>query len=439
MYPDLQSKSASLYQRARKVLPGGSTRHGVYFAPYPVYQAMGRGCRLTDVDGVERLDFVNNWSSLIHGHCNPAIVAAVTAQASRMMAVGSPTAAEVELAELLCDRLQGVKRICFSNSGSEGVAMAVRAARAYTGRSMIAKAEGAYHGNADVTEVSVSPSRDRWGEATAPASVPATAGIPPGVLQDVLVLPYNDVESTRQLISRHAEQLAAVVIDPVVSRMGFVPASPAYLAMLRDLTRDKGIVLIFDEVFSFRLGYHGAQGQVGVTPDLTALGKIIGGGLPVGATGGSAEIMQVFDLSNGPARVEHVGTYNGNPMTMAAGLACMQQMTPAAYDRLAALGDRARNGLREALKIAGLKGQVLGQGSLLALAFNDRPFRNFREMPIGPAEIKSIIGLHRYLLNHGVQMVPYGLFILSTAMTEADIDFMLEQALAGMREIRNQA
>jgi len=314
--------------------------------------------------------------------------------------------------------------------------MAVRAARAYTGRSMVAKVEGAYHGNADLAEVSVSPSPDRWGPATAPASVPATAGIPAGVLQDTLVLPFNDVESTRQLISRHADRLAAVLIDPVVSRMGFVPASPEYLSMIREHTRGNGIVLIFDEVFSFRLGYHGAQGQVGVKPDLTALGKIIGGGLPVGATGGSAEIMSVLDLSGGRAKVEHAGTYNANPMTMAAGLACMQQLTPGAVQRLAALGERARNGLREALKVAGLTGQVVGQGSLLALVFNDRPFRNYRELPLGQQEIQSVVGLHRYLLNHGVQMVPYGLFILSTAMTEADIDFMLEQALAGMRQIR---
>lgn len=436
MYPDLSSRSARLYERARKVHPGGSTRHGVHFAPYPVYQARGQGCRITDVDGVERIDFVNNWSSLIHGHCNPAIVAAITAQAGKLMAVGAPTESEIELAELLCERLPSVERIVFSNSGSEGVMMAVRAARAYTGRSMVAKVEGAYHGNADLAEVSVSPSPDRWGPATAPASVPATAGIPTGVLQDTLVLPFNDVESTRQLISRHADRLAAVLIDPVVSRMGFVPASPEYLSMIREHTRENGIVLIFDEVFSFRLGYHGAQGQVGVKPDLTALGKIIGGGLPVGATGGSAEIMSVLDLSGGRAKVEHAGTYNANPMTMAAGLACMQQLTPGAVQRLAALGERARNGLREALKVAGLTGQVVGQGSLLALVFNDRPFRNYRELPLGQQEIQSVVGLHRYLLNHGVQMVPYGLFILSTAMTEADIDFMLEQALAGMRQIR---
>ena len=439
MHPKESLISTSLYERALRVLPGGTTRHGVHFAPHPVYQASGDGCRITDVDGVERIDFVNNWSSLIHGHSNPAIVAAVTEQVGKLMAVGAPTDVEVELAELFCDRLPGVDQIRFSNSGTEAVLMAIRAAHSYTGKAKIAKVEGAYHGKADAVSISVAPSRELWGDAAAPASVPDSDGIPPRVLDDTIVLPFNDVEATRDLITRHAGDLAAVLIDPVVSRMGFVPASPEYLSMIRDLTREKGVLLIFDEVFSYRLGYHGAQGVVGITPDLTALGKVIGGGLPVGATGGSTEVMSVFDASGGHPRVEHGGTYNANPLTMAAGLACMQQLPPEAYERLEALGQRARHGLREALKVAGLKGQVVGQGSLLALVFNDRPFSNFREMPSGPTEIQSISDLHRYLLNNGVQIVPSGRFILSTAMTEADIDIMLDKALAGMREIKAHA
>ena len=438
MYPDPQSRSARLFERGQKVMPGGNSRSGVMYAPYPVYAASARGCRITDVDGVERVDFVNNWSSLIHGHGNPKILEAVARQAPQMMAVGMPTEVEIELAELMCSRVPSVERVRFSNSGSEGVLIALRAARAFTGRDKIAKAEGAYHGNPDSVEVSISPPPDKWGDPTAPASVPATEGIPAGVLRDTIVLPFNDVESTRRLIVANARELAAVIIDPVVSRMGFVHATPEYLSMLREVTREHGIVLVFDEVFSFRLGYHGAQGQVGIQPDLTAFGKIIGGGLPVGGTGGRADIMSVFDQTRGP-RVEHAGTYNANPMTMAAGLACMQQMTPEAYARLASLGDRARNGLREALRVAGLPGAVYGTGSLVSLVFSDKPFNNFRELPLRQAEAMRILALHRYLLNHGVLIVPYGMLILSTAMTEADIDFMVEQALGGMREISRQA
>ena len=435
MYPDLNSRSAKLYERGRLVMPGGNSRVGVMFEPYPLYAASGKGCRVIDVDGTERIDFVNNWSSLIHGHGNPAVLAALAEQSQKLLAVGMPTEVEIELAELLCDRVPGIEQIRFSNSGSEGVLMALRAARAFTGRAKIAKVEGAYHGNADSIEVSVAPSPKSFGSPTAPASVAATEGLTESVLRDTIVLPFNDVDATRELIVRHSPDLAAVVIDPVVSRMGFVEATPAYLQMIRKVTRELGIVLIFDEVFSFRTGYHGVQGRYGVTPDLTALGKVIGGGLPVGATGGSAEIMSVFDQTLKPLRVEHGGTYNANPMTMAAGLASMIQMTPEAYSRLDALGERARSGLRDAIADAGLPGKVYGCASMVSLIFSNEPFSNYRELPLRRREAEMVYMLHRYLLNHGVQIIPHGMLILSTAMTEADIDFMVDRARDGMREI----
>ena len=439
-YPDSSSTSAALFERGRRVMPGGNSRVGVMFEPYPIYAAHGQGCRVTDVDGVERIDFVNNWSSLIHGHGNPAVLAALAAQAQRLLAVGMPTEVEIELAELLTARVPGVEQIRFSNSGSEGVLMALRAAKAFTGRPKIAKAEGAYHGNADAIEVSVAPSPKQWGAADQPSTVAATEGITAGVLQDSIVLPFNDVASSRQIIEAHAHELAAVVLDPVVSRMGFVQAAPEYLRMVRDVTAQHGILLIFDEVFSFRMGYHGAQGEVGVTPDLTALGKIIGGGLPVGATGGRADVMAVFDQTKKPLRVEHGGTYNANPMTMAAGLACMRQMTPEAYAHLDALGERTREGLRAALRDTGLTGAVHGCASMVALIFNDTPFASYRELPLRRQEAEMIYALHRYLLNHGVTIIPHGMMLLSTAMTEDDIDEMLAavrggmEMLAGMRE-----
>ena len=438
MYPDPQSRSAQLYERGRKVMPGGNSRVGVMFEPYPVYAASAKGCRVTDVDGTERIDFINNWSSLIHGHGNPAILKAVAEQSQRVMAVGAPTESEILLAELLVDRVPGIEQIRFSNSGSEGVLFALRAARAYTGRPMIAKAEGAYHGNADSIEVSVAPSPKAWGDPDAPAPVPATEGLTDGVVRDTVVLPYNDVEASRTLIERHASQLAAVIIDPVVSRMGFVQATPEYLSMLREVTTAHGILLVFDEVFSFRMGYHGAQGRVGITPDLTALGKIIGGGLPVGATGGRADIMEVFDQTKKPVRVDHGGTYNANPMTMSAGLAAMQQMTPEAYQRLDVLGDRLRSGLLAGAHAAGLPAAVHGVASMVALIFNESQFSNYRSLPLRRVEAERIYFLHRWLLNHGVQIIPHGMMLLSTPMTEADIDEMVEASAAGMQEIVRQ-
>ena len=433
MYPDLESTSAALFERGRRVMPGGNSRVGVMFEPYPLYAASGSGCRVTDVDGVERIDLINNWSSLIHGHSNPAVVAAIADQSQRLLAVGAPTEVEIELAELLTSRVPGVDTIRFSNSGSEGVLFALRAAKAFTGRPKIAKVEGAYHGNADSIEVSVAPSPKDWGEADNPATVAATEGLTEGVLQDSIVLPFNDVAATRRIIEAHAHELAGVVIDPVVSRMGFVQATPEYLAMVREVTAAHDILLIFDEVFSFRVGYHGAQGAVGVTPDLTALGKIIGGGLPVGATCGRRDVMEVFDQTRKPLRVEHGGTYNANPMTMAAGLAAMRQMTPEAYHRLDALGERARDGLRAALHDTGLAGAVHGCNSMVALIFNDSPFSNYRELPLRRREAEMIYALHRHLLNNGVQIIPHGLMLLSTAMTEDDIDEVVDACRAGMR------
>jgi glutamate-1-semialdehyde 2,1-aminomutase len=436
-YPDPTSRSAQLFARGRAVMPGGNSRTGVTLNPYPIYAVDGSGCRVTDVDGSVRIDCINNWSSLIHGHGNHAVLAAIAEQSQHLLAVGMPTEVEIDLATLLCERLPGVEHIRFSNSGTEGVMMALRAARAYTGRDMIAKVEGAYHGSADALEISVAPTPAQWGDARTPASVPATAGIPAKVQQDTLVLPFNDVEATSRLIEQHAGELAAVVIDPIVSRMCFVEATDRYVRTVRELTESLGIVLVFDEVFSFRVGYHGAQGVTGVTPDLTALGKVIGGGLPVGATGGKAEIMEVFDQTKKPLRVEHGGTYNANPLTMAAGLACMEQMTPAAYERLDRLGDRMRDGLRRCLDDHEFRGQVTGRGSLAGLIFNDEPFTDFRSLPFGRDEARAIRGLHQYLLNHGVQIIPFGLLILSTAMTEEDIDEILERVSAGMGYLRN--
>lgn len=437
-YPDPNSRSAALFERGRTVMPGGNSRVGVMFEPYPLYAVSGSGCRVTDVDGHERIDFVNNWSSLIHGHANPQVLAAIAEQAGKLLAVGMPTEVEIELAELLVDRVPGIEQIRFSNSGSEAVLMAIRAAKAFTGRPKVAKVEGAYHGNADPIEVSVAPSPRTWGDPDRPNTVPATEGITDGVLRDSVVLPFNNVDDTRRIIEANAADLAAVVIDPVVSRMWFVQATPDYLRMVREVTERHGILLIFDEVFSFRTGYHGAQGAVGVVPDITALGKIIGGGLPVGATGGRADVMAVFDQTRKPLRVEHGGTYNANPMTMAAGLACMRQMTPAAYDRLDALGERAREGLTAALRDTGLPGRVHGCASMVSLIFNDAPFSDYRTLPLRRKEAEMIYGLHRFLLDHGVIIVPHGLLLLSTAMTEDDIDEMVTAARAGMEMLAGQ-
>jgi len=438
-FPDGRSRSAALFKRAIQVLPGGNSRHSVFIQPYPIYAASGAGSRITDVDGVERIDFINNLSSLIHGHCHPKIVSAIEAQASRLISVSMPTEQEIELAELICERLPGVERIRFGNSGTEAVLYAIKAARAFTGRSLIAKIEGAYHGGAETASVSVNPDPARWGNHDFPASVP-DRGSSSGVGQDVIVLHMNEVESSRAILRAHAERLAAVIIDPMVKNLGYALATPEFLAMLREETRMADALLIFDEVYSFRLGFNGAQGAVGIIPDLTALGKVIGGGLPIGAVGGRADIMEpLFDPRGSAPRLSHAGTFNANPLTMAAGVAAMRLLDRPAFDRLSALGERLREGLREVVKIAGAKATVGGAASLACLLQLDAKPGTYRDVMATMAGDPDIgarsMGFFREMLNRGVLMTEYGFMALSTAMDEADVDHCLTEALTVLRRM----
>jgi glutamate-1-semialdehyde 2,1-aminomutase len=439
MYPDNVSGSAKLYERALKVMPGGNSRHTVFFAPYPIYAVKAEGAHVWDADGVERLDVINNYSALIHGHNHPKIVEAIKAQAERLLSAAMPTEAEITLAEMVCERLSGVERVRFTNSGTEGVMFCFKAARAFTGRSKIAKIEGAYHGSDDTAGVSVAPDPALWGDGRRPASVPA-AGAAEDIARDVVVLPMNDVETGREILREHAVELAGVILDPLPSHLGYVAARPEFVAMLREETTRAGALLIFDEVYSFRLGFNGAQGALGVTPELTALGKVIGGGLPVGAVGGRADIMDaLFDPRSGRPQLAHGGTFNANPMTMAAGAAAMQLFDRAAFDRLSSLGDRLRTGLHEATRVAGVPATVRGAASMTALAhFDDEP-EDYRSLlaarAANPAAQKRAERFFRILLNEGVMIGASGLFVLSTALTEADIDQVIEASLKALRTL----
>lgn len=287
LYPDATTRSALLFERARHVLPGGNSRHSIFFSPYPLYAVRGTGARVTDVDGVERIDFINNYTSLIHGHSHPRIKDAVVDQLGRLTAVGLPTESEICLAELLIERLPSVEQLRFTNSGTEAVMFAIKAARAFTGRPKIAKIEGCYHGSYDFAEISQTATPESWGPAQRPASVPVAAGEPQSVLDEVIILPWNDIAASRALIRKHASSLAAVLIDPMPSRIGMIEIDSGYAAMIREETRSIGALFILDEVLAFRLGYNGAQTRYNITPDITCLAKIIGGGFPVGAVGGS--------------------------------------------------------------------------------------------------------------------------------------------------------
>jgi glutamate-1-semialdehyde 2,1-aminomutase len=420
MYPDFKSRSKALYDRALASLPGGNTRTTVFMKPYPIYAARGEGCRVWDDDGNELIDCINNFTSLIHGHAHPALIEAAMRQLALGSAFGLPTESEIDLAELLVSRLPSVDQVRFANSGTEAVMTALKAARAFTGRPKIAKCEGAYHGSYDYAEVSLDPTPAAWG-GNAPVSVAYAKGTPANVLVDVVTIPFNDIEGAVSLIRERGKELACVLVDPMPNRAGLAPADKAYLEALRQVTREVGALLVLDEVITFRLGCRGAQGLWGIDPDLTTLGKIIGGGFPVGAIGGRAEVMAVFDPRHGKPALPHAGTFSANPVTMRAGLAAMQLLDDAAFTHLDAMGEMVRAGINDAFRRSGVPGGAVGLGSLLKIHFSRRPIRDYRSAYMTEEETKRQAVFNLGLLNRGVLAAGNGLMALSTPMTDADI------------------
>ncbi len=423
-----------MYDRALSSLPGGNTRTTVFMKPYPIYAARGEGCRVFDLDGNAFIDCINNFTSLIHGHAHPALIKAATDQLALGSAFGLPTQSEVELAELLAARLPSVDQLRFTNSGTEAVMMALKAARAFTGRPKIAKCEGAYHGSYDYAEVSLDPTPEQWGR-NAPVSVAYAKGTPDNVLADVVAIPFNDAEAAVSLIREHGRELACVLVDPMPNRAGLVPADRAYVQALREVTREVGALLIFDEVITFRLGHAGAQGIWDIEPDLTTLGKIMGGGFPVGAVGGRKDVMAVFDPRSGKPALPHGGTFSANPVTMRAGIAAMELLDHAAFARLDAMGEAVRGGIDGAFRRHGIPGGTVGLGSLLKIHFTDRPVRDYRSAYLTDAEAQRQAIFNRGLLNRGVLAAGYGLMALSTPMLDADIDAIIGAASDALAEV----
>jgi len=424
----------TLFQEAATMMPGGTSRLHYFYAPHPIYASRARGCRLTDLDEVTRIDFLNNMTAMIHGHADPEINAAIIAQLEYGTAWSEPGEAEVGLARMMIDRVPSLERIRFSNSGTEAVMMAIKLAREFTGRHAIAKFEGHYHGYYDYMQVSVGSPANGWGPDEAPAAVAMSGGLSPQVLDEVVVIPWNDREATERLLTQHASRLACLILDPLANRSGMAPPEPGFTAFLREITRQLGIVLIFDEVISFRVSFGGAQERYGGDPDLTTYGKVIGGGLPVGAVGGRAEIMALLDPTGGKARVESGGTFSGNPLTMVAGMTALRKFDRPAVDRLNALGDRLRTQANTVFTEAGEAAQLAGDASLFRIMLTRDPIRDYRSS-IRTAQPMARMGwLHQRLMAEGIIVSRIGLGCLSTPMGEAEIDAFcdaLRQALQG--------
>jgi glutamate-1-semialdehyde 2,1-aminomutase len=403
--------SRALFERATASIPGGSTRTTVFNPPYPPYMVRGEGLRTWDVDGNEYRDFLGNYTSLILGHAHPDVVEAVERQVRRGSAFAAPTEVEVELAEEIRRRLPSVERVRFTNSGTEATMFAIRAARAFTDRPLLAKFAKAYHGTHD----------------TALAGSP---GVPDGISNLVVELPWDDADGLEAALTGRERDVAAIIIEPVQGAGGVRPADPQFLRFLRAYADRIGAVLIFDEIIAFRIGPSGAQGVFGVRPDLTTLGKIVGGGYPLAAFGGRAEIMDRFDARR-PGALSHGGTFNGNPVGAAAGLATLRFLTPDRYERLASLGERLRGRVREGIAAHEVDARVDGIASLFQVVAGP----SLR----GEEQLSASESLFLGLLIDGFHLALRGMGAISTPATEADVDALADAVVGRLAAMQPAA
>ena len=437
-FEERNPKSAIMYEKTQKYLPGGDTRTSVFFKPYPVFTAEGKGCRFRDVDGHVYIDFLNNYTALIHGHAYPDVVKAVTEQVKHGTVFATPVESQGLLAEMICERVKSVEQVRFINSGSEATMNAIRTARILSGKSKVVKMEGGFHGSHDIAGVSVFPTLEECGPVSRPRSAPSSRGIPKSVLEEVIVVPFNNKEVTEKLIREYQEDIACVIVEPILHAAGMIPQEDGYLEFLRDLTRKLGILLIFDEVISLRLGFGGLQGLYGIEPDLTTFGKIIGGGFPVGAFGASKEIMKIYSPQE-KGSIYQSGTFNGNPVTMVAGIANLKALTPDVYERINSLGDSLRRGVDLAFERSGIKGMSMGLGNLSNLHFSSERIRDYRGALRGNFEAMHLV--HLGLLERGINIAQRGETSVSTAVTEKEVSSYLtafEECLAEVKPFIEQ-
>lgn len=430
------SKSEQLFEKALKVLPGGVSRNTIFRKPHPFYAEQGQGCYVTDVEGVTRIDFANNMASLIHGHAYPGIVNSVSAQLAKGSCFTMATEAEVNYAELLCARVPSFDKIRFVNSGTEAVMAMLKASRAYTGKAKIAKVEGAYHGAYDYAEVSQTANPSNWGNVDKPNSTPVAVGTPEKALEDVVVIPFNDIERAINILNQHKDEIACILVDLLPHRVGLIPASNDFINALYKWTRDNKSLLAFDEVITFRTNYSGAQQNYDVDPDLTAMGKVIGGGFPAGALAGCDEVMKVLDPTEARVLLPHSGTFSANPITMTAGFAAMKDFDQAAVTKLNDLATYAKEEIAKAISDVGISACVTGAGSMFRVHLKPQPPMNYREAYVDKAESALITKLLDHLFDNGVMMINTCSATLSTVMGKKEIDHLVSALKDGFEMLK---
>lgn len=417
--------SARLHEEARAVLPGGDTRTTIHHDPYPLFLVEGAGATVTDADDVEYLDLTNNHTALVHGNAFPPVVAAVSEQLRRGACFGTPTPLQVQAAELMTTRVLSLDLVRFCASGTEATLQATRAARAHTGRPMIAKFEGAYHGSQDDVLVSTHPTADEAGPIARPRSTPRCAGLGSAALSDTLILPINQPEEAVSLIREHRSDLAAVLVETVMGSAGMIPAERAYLHAVRAAAAEIGALFIVDEVITFRLAPAGGQEWSQLDPDLSCFGKMLGGGLPLGAFGGRADVMSRFDPARGDV-LAHPGSMNGNAAALASCIATLDALTPERITTMNELGDDLRRRLASVIDRRAAAMTVTGAGSLIGLHYTAGTVRSFRDTWPEDRDFGHEVFLG--LLNEGVLIDRRGAACLSTATTAEHVN----QAVAAL-------
>ncbi len=425
------SRSQELFARAKAVIPGGVSSPVRAFKAVggtPLFLARAQGARVFDEDGRSYVDYVGSWGPMILGHAHPSILEAIAGAAARGTSFGAPCALEVELAERIVRHVPSVERVRFVSSGTEATMSALRVARGFTGRHKILKFDGCYHGHADSLLVAA-------GSGVATLAIPGSPGVPAGTVADTLVAPFNDAAAVEAAFAAHGAELAAVIVEPVCGNMGTVAPRPGFLEGLRELTRKNGTILIFDEVMTgFRLALGGAQRLYGVRPDMTCLGKIVGGGLPAAAYGGRAEIMTTV-APEGP--VYQAGTLSGNPLAMAAGLTALELLAePGIYERLEAKSARLEEGLREAARSARAPVTINRVGSMITAFFCDGPVLDYASA--ATSDTTRFARFFHAMLEAGVYLPPaqFEAAFVSLAHGEAEIDATVRAAEQAFRAAR---
>lgn len=425
------ARSEKAFEEARKYMPGGvnsPVRSYPHMGCPPPFIDHAKGAYITDIDGNTYIDYVGSWGPMVLGHAHPAVIEAIQKAAEKSTSYGAPTLLETELAELITEIIPSIEKLRLVSSGTEATMSALRAARGYTGRDKILKFEGCYHGHGDSLLVKAGSGASTFGK-------PDSAGVTKGTAQDTLVVPYNDIEAFRAVMDREGDAIAAVIVEPVAGNMGMIPPVEGFLPALREETEKHGAVLIFDEVMcGFRTDFHGAQAKYGIHPDMTCLGKIIGGGLPAAAYGGRREIMNCIAPDGS---VYQAGTLSGNPLAVTAGLATLRQIMsiPDFNEKVAAKVTKLLAGWQEAADEAGVPVQLHQSGSMFGLFFSENPVRNYQDACAADADAFRV--WFRSMLEQGIYLAPspFETIFMSYAHSDEDIEKTIAAARTAMKKV----